>query len=69
GDQGISGMSAVVMVILNRMNSSAFPNDLRTVVYQRKQFEPARTGVLTKYLKNLNSIPNPYLSNTRTAVR
>lgn len=70
GDQGIAGMSAVAMCILNRMNSTSYPNDLRTVVYQSSQYQPARTGTLTKYLQDSNSaIASTYRKNTRTAVQ
>ncbi|MGI6094401.1 MAG: cell wall hydrolase [Lachnospiraceae bacterium] len=70
GDQGLAGMSAVTMSILNRMHSKSYPNDLRTVVYQRSQYQPARTGTLTRFLKNGNAaIASTYRNNTRVAVQ
>lgn len=47
------GHLAVGYVIANRMTSSL---DLKEVVYQRYQFQPARTGVLTNYLENYNLV-------------
>ena len=47
------GHLAVGYVIANRMNSSL---GLKEVIYQRYQFEPARTGVLTNYLKNYHLV-------------
>lgn len=52
GNQSYTGQLAVGAVIVNRMNSSLFPNMLREVIYQKQQFAPARDGSLTKALKN-----------------
>lgn len=43
------GQLAVGYVIAHRMNSSL---GMKEVIYQMRQFEPARTGVLTNYLEN-----------------
>lgn len=51
GNQGLAGQVAVGLVLLNRMESSSFPSSLNFVVYQSSQFEVARNGTLTKYLK------------------
>lgn len=51
GNQGLAGQIAVGLVLLNRMESKSFPDSLNFVVYQSSQFEVARNGTLTKYLK------------------
>lgn len=56
GNQSYTGKLAVGLVIMNRVNSSLFPSKLREVVYQKKQFAPARDGSLTRTLKNLQRI-------------
>lgn len=50
GDQGFAGQVAVALTILNRVESSSFPDSLCFVVYAANQFEVARNGTLTKYL-------------------
>lgn len=57
GNQPYYGQLAVGLVITNRMRSSQFPNTLKEVIYAKQQFEPARTGVLTRLLSNISSIP------------
>lgn len=47
------GHLGVGYVILNRTTSSL---GIKEVIYQQYQFEPARTGVLTNYLKNYNLV-------------
>ncbi len=56
GNQGYEGQLAVGMVIVNRLRSSQFPNSFAEVIYQKQQFEPARTGSLTSTLKNQSKI-------------
>ncbi len=56
GNQSYTGQLAVGAVIVNRMNSSLFPNMLREVVYQKQQFSPARDGSLTKAVKKTSLI-------------
>lgn len=42
---------AVGAVVLNRVKSSQFPNNISGVIYQKKQFTPASTGKLAKVLE------------------
>lgn len=46
GNQPFEGQVAVGAVIMNRVKSSAFPNTIAGVVYQKGQFEPVMTGRL-----------------------
>lgn len=57
GNQSYKGKVAVGAVIMNRMESSRFPNTLRGVIYQRGQFTPAMTGKLDRVL-NSGNIPS-----------
>ena len=41
GNQGVTGAALVGRVILNRVESSRFPNDIESVVYQPGQFSTA----------------------------
>ncbi len=50
GDQSYAGKKAVGIVIMNRINSNAFPNNLKSVIYQPGQFTPTRNGSLNKSL-------------------
>ena len=52
GNQPYYGQLAVGLVITNRVRSSQFPDSIKGVIYSKTQFEPARTGVLTRYLEN-----------------
>ncbi|MDD3361857.1 MAG: cell wall hydrolase [Hespellia sp.] len=45
-------MLAVATVIMNRVNSSRFPNSINEVVYASGQFEPTWTGRLDTILNN-----------------
>lgn len=45
------GMIAVGTVIMNRVASSRFPNNIRDVIYQSGQFSPVRSGKLDRVLK------------------
>lgn len=56
GNQPYYGQVAVGLVITNRMRSSSFPDTLKEVIYAKQQFEPARTGVLTRILNNQSMI-------------
>ncbi len=42
--QGLEGQIAVAAVILNRVESSKFPNTIEDVVFAANQFEPVATG-------------------------
>lgn len=44
GNQPYEGQVAVGAVVMNRVKSSAFPNTIREVIYQKGQFEPVLTG-------------------------
>lgn len=44
------GMLAVGTIIMNRVQSSRFPNTIPDVIYQKGQFYPAGSGVLNKVL-------------------
>ena len=56
GNQPYYGQVAVGLVITNRIRSSSFPGTLKEVIYAKQQFEPARTGVLTKLLNNQSMV-------------
>lgn len=45
-----AGKKAVGIVVMNRINSSLYPNTIRKVLYQKGQFTPARNGSLNKAL-------------------
>ena len=42
------GKVAVAEVVLNRINSSEFPNTLEGVIYQKNQFSPVTNGAIYK---------------------
>lgn len=46
------GQMAVGYTIMNRLEHKSYPGTLKEVIYAQYQFEPARTGVLTKFLEN-----------------
>ena len=54
GNQSHTGKVAVGAVILNRIESSRFPNTLEGVIYQSGQFTPAMTGKLARVLRSGN---------------
>lgn len=58
GNQGLEGMTATAMVILNRTisESQGFPASVRHVIYQKDQFEVVRNGMLGYRLKNTNIV-------------
>lgn len=53
GNQPYAGKVAVGNVIMNRVNSPAFPNTIKEVIYQGngKQFSPVADGALKRMLK------------------
>lgn len=55
GNQGLEGMTATAMVILNRTLAPQFnfPPSLRYVIYQKGQFTIVRDGKLLKCLNNM----------------
>lgn len=48
GNQPYEGQVAVGAVVLNRVQSGSYPNNIESVIYQRGQFGPAATGWLNK---------------------
>lgn len=48
GNQSYEGKLAVGSVIMNRVNSSSFPNTIYGVISQTNQFEPWRKGIITR---------------------
>ncbi len=52
GNQSYTGQVAVGYVVMNRVKSSSYPNNLHDVIYQSGQFEPTRNGSLASALKN-----------------
>jgi hypothetical protein len=55
GAESYTGKVAVGIVVMNRVRSSEFPNTVSGVIYQKKQFTPARSGALAKALKTYDS--------------
>ncbi|MCR5624510.1 MAG: cell wall hydrolase [Lachnospiraceae bacterium] len=55
GCEGYQGQLAVGMVVMNRVNSSLFPNTIKGVIYQSGQFTPAGSGVLSRRLSSYES--------------
>jgi uncharacterized protein YgiM (DUF1202 family) len=45
-------MTAVAAVVLNRVKSSLYPNNIKSVIYQRSQFGPASSGKLARKLSS-----------------
>ena len=52
GNQPYKGQVAVGAVVMNRIASSKYPNDIDSVIYQRGQFGPAGTGKLNRVLNS-----------------
>lgn len=54
GDQGLAGMTAVALTILNRVESADtyYPDTLRYVIYQEGQYAVVNDGSLERRLKN-----------------
>ena len=50
GNQCMAGQQAVAIVVMNRVRSGSFPNDIYSVLYQSGQFTPASNGSLNKGL-------------------
>lgn len=48
--ESYAGKKAVGIVTMNRVQSALFPNTLKSVVYQRGQYTPARSGALARAL-------------------
>ncbi len=54
GGESFQGKLAVGIVVMNRIESKAFPNTLKGVIYQRGQFSPVRNGALKRKLNEYN---------------
>ena len=52
GNQPYEGQVAVGAVVLNRINSAAYPNTMEEVIYQSGQFSPAMSGWLDRVRAN-----------------
>lgn len=48
GNQSLSGKIAVGNVVLNRVASPKFPNTVKSVIFQKNQFTPARSGAINR---------------------
>ena len=51
------GMMAVGTVIMNRIDSSSYPNSLTEVIYAPMQFEVTTFPQFTNYISNPSTIP------------
>lgn len=51
GNEPYAGKKAVGIVVMNRKRSKKFPDTIKGVIYQKGQFQPARSGALKKALK------------------
>lgn len=52
GSQSYEGKLAVANIVLNRVNSSSYPDSIKAVIYQSGQFSVADSGSLEKQLVN-----------------
>ena len=50
GGEPYEGQLAVGAVVVNRVQSKAYPNSISAVIYQKGQFTPAASGKLAKVL-------------------
>jgi hypothetical protein len=55
GNQPYEGKLAVANVVLNRVNSSSFPNSIKGVIYESGQFSVVKSGSLDKQLNNFSN--------------
>ncbi|MCY9324044.1 cell wall hydrolase [Bacillus haynesii] len=44
--ESFKGKVAVANVVMNRVNSDQFPNDVKSVIYQKGQFSPVSNGAI-----------------------
>lgn len=52
GSESYNGKLAVGIVVMNRVKSRRYPNTVKSVIYQKSQFSPVRSGSLKKVLKD-----------------
>ena len=50
GGEPYEGQLAVGAVVMNRVRSTAYPNTIKEVIYQRKQFSPATSSKMNKLI-------------------
>jgi N-acetylmuramoyl-L-alanine amidase len=55
GGESYNGKLAVGIVVMNRVRASAFPDSVKSVIYQKYQFGPVRNGALNKALSEYDS--------------
>ncbi len=55
GGEGYNGKLAVGIVVMNRVRASAFPDSVKSVIYQKYQFGPVRNGALNKALSEYDA--------------
>lgn len=55
GGEAYNGKLAVGIVVMNRVRSAAFPDSVKSVIYQRYQFGPVTNGALNKALSEYDS--------------
>ncbi len=48
--ESYNGKLAVGIVIMNRVRSNRYPNSVKSVIYQKSQFSPVKSGSLNKAL-------------------
>ncbi|MGD9676742.1 MAG: cell wall hydrolase [Vulcanibacillus sp.] len=51
-DEPYEGLVAVGAVVVNRVESSRFPNEIYDVIFQKNQFTPVTTGLIYKIVPN-----------------
>lgn len=54
GDQDLTGMRLVADVVLNRVDSSKYPDSIRDVIFQNGQFTVVRNGMLSDAAWNMS---------------
>ena len=54
GGESYAGQLAVGAVVMNRVESSSFPNSISGVIYQKGQFSPVASGKLARVLSSGN---------------
>lgn len=57
GNQPFEGQVAVAATVLNRINSSIYPNTVRGVIFQKEQFSPVKNGKIYAGGKVVTNVP------------
>ncbi len=52
---GVEGMAYVIKVVMNRVESDKFPNNVKDVIYQKNQFSTIKNGAYDKAKPNEES--------------